>query len=154
MFKDASGVDILHVPYRGGGPAIADLLAGHVQVSFVTVLEATGHIKSGKLRALAVTSDKRVSAQPDVPTLAGSGLPGCNSISWIGLLAPRATPPDLVEKISADVREIVARPEVNSRLVGQGAVPATTPPAEFAKMIDNDRKRYARIIKERGITTE
>ena len=154
MFKDASGVDILHVPYRGGGPAIADLLAGHVQVSFVTVLEATGHIKSGKLRALAVTSDKRVSAQPDVPTLAESGLPGCNSISWIGLLAPRATPPDLVEKISADVREIVARPEVNSRLVGQGAVPATNTPAEFAKMIDNDRKRYARIIKERGITTE
>lgn len=154
MFKDASGVDILHVPYRGGGPAIADLLAGYVQVSFVTVLEAPGHIKSGKLPALAVTSDKRVSAQPDVPTLAESGLPGCNSISWIGLLAPRGTPPDLVEKISADVREIVARPEVNSRLVGQGAVPATNTPAEFANMIDNDRKRYARIIKERGITTE
>jgi tripartite-type tricarboxylate transporter receptor subunit TctC len=152
MFKDATGSYILHVPYRGGGPAIGDLLAGHVQLSFMTVLEASGHIKAGKLRALAVTSDKRVSALPEVPTLAEAALPGFNSISWIGLLAPAGTPREIVEKISADVREIVARDDVKDRLVQLGAVPAANTPAQFSALIDNDRKRYAQIIKDRKIT--
>jgi tripartite-type tricarboxylate transporter receptor subunit TctC len=154
MFKESTGTFILHVPYRGGGPAISDLLAGHVQLSFMTVLEASGHIKAGKLRALAVTSDKRVGALPDVPTLAESVVPGFNSISWIGLLAPAATPRELVEKISADVREVVASDEVKGRLTELGAIPSTTTPAQFATLIDNDRKRYTRIIKERGITLD
>jgi tripartite-type tricarboxylate transporter receptor subunit TctC len=152
MFKDGTGTFILHVPYRGGGPAIADLLAGHVQLSFMTVLEASGHIKAGKLRALAVTSDKRVSALPDVPTLAESGLPGFNSISWIGLLAPAATPREIVEKVSADVRETVAREDVKAKLVQLGAVPAAGTPAQFSALIDKDRKRYGQIIRERNIT--
>jgi tripartite-type tricarboxylate transporter receptor subunit TctC len=152
MFKDATGSYILHVPYRGGGPAIGDLLAGHVQLSFMTVLEASGHIKAGKLRALAVTSDKRVSALPDVPTLAEAAVPGFNSISWIGLLAPAGTPREVVEKISADVREIVARDDVKDKLVQLGAVPAANTPAQFSALIDNDRKRYAQIIKDRKIT--
>ena len=108
MFKMASGTFIVHVPYRGGGPATQDLMAGHVQLLFMTVLEASGSIKAGKLRALAVTSDKRVPALADVPTLAEAALPGFNSISWLGLLAPAGTPPELVEKISADVRTILA----------------------------------------------
>ena len=152
MFKDATGAFILHVPYRGGGPAIADLLAGHVQLSFMTVLEASGHVKAGKLRALAVTSDKRVPALADVPTLAEAALPGFNSISWIGLLAPAGTPREIVEKISADVREVVARDDVKDRLVQLGAVPNATTPAQFGALIDNDRKRYAQIIRERKIT--
>jgi tripartite-type tricarboxylate transporter receptor subunit TctC len=152
MCKDSTSTFILHVPYRGGGPAIGDLLAGHVQLSFMTVLEASGHIKAGKLRALAVTSDKRVSALPEVPTLAEAALPGFNSISWIGLLAPAGTPREIVEKISADVREIVARDDVKDRLVQLGAVPAANTPAQFSALIDNDRKRYAQIIKDRKIT--
>ena len=152
MFKDATGSYILHVPYRGGGPAIADLLAGHVQLSFMTVLEASGHIKAGKLRALAVTSERRVSALPDVPTLAEAAVPGFNSISWIGILAPVGTPADLAEKISADIREVVARDEVKDKLVQLGAVPAANTPAQFSTLIDNDRKRYAQIIKDRKIT--
>jgi len=152
MFKDATGSFILHVPYRGGGPAIADLLAGHVQLSFMTVLEASGHIKAGKLRALAVTSDKRVPALPDVPTLGEAAVPGFNSISWIGLLAPAGTPREIVEKISADVREVVAREDVKEKLVQLGAVPNATTPAQFSRLIDNDRKRYAQIIRERKIT--
>ncbi|WP_427912629.1 Bug family tripartite tricarboxylate transporter substrate binding protein [Ramlibacter sp. MMS24-I3-19] len=152
MFKDATQTFIVHVPYRGGGPAIADLLAGHVQLSFMTVFEASGQVKAGKLRALAVTSDKRVSALPDVPTLAESGLPGFNSISWIGILAPAATPKDLVEKIAADIRETVARDDVKDKLVQLGAVPLTNSPSQFAAMIDKDRKRYGQIIKERNIT--
>jgi tripartite-type tricarboxylate transporter receptor subunit TctC len=154
LFKQASGTYILHVPYRGGGPAIADLIAGHVQLSFMTVLEASGHIKAGKLRALAVASDKRVPALPDVPTLAESGLPGFNSISWIGLLAPAGTPRELVEKIAADVREVVGREDVRARLVQLGAVPSTGTSAQFGKLIDDDRKRYARIIREQKITVD
>jgi len=154
MFKLATGTFIVHVPYRGGGPAVSDLLAGHVQLSFMTVLEASGHIKAGKLRALAVTSQQRVSALPDVPTLAEGTVPGFNSISWIGLLAPAATPRDIVEKISADVRELVASDEVKNRLVELGGVPRANTPAQFAQMIEADRKRYAQIIRERKITVD
>jgi len=154
MFKLATGTFIVHVPYRGGGPAVSDLLAGHVQLSFMTVLEASGHIKAGKLRALAVTSQQRVSALPDVPTLAEDAVPGFNSISWIGLLAPAATPRDIVEKISADVRELVASDEVKNRLVELGGVPRANTPAQFAQMIEADRKRYAQIIRERKITVD
>ncbi|HQQ69661.1 MAG TPA: tripartite tricarboxylate transporter substrate binding protein [Alicycliphilus sp.] len=154
MFKADTGTFILHVPYRGGGPAVADLIAGHVQLSFMTVLEASGHIKAGRLRALAVTSDKRVPALPDVPTLDEAGVPGFNSISWIGLLAPFGTPPELTEKIAADVREVVAREDVRKRLSDLGAVPAGSTPAAFAKLIDDDRKRYAQVIQAQKITTD
>ena len=154
MFKLGSNTYILHVPYRGGGPAISDLLAGHVQLSFMTVLEASGHIKAGKLRALAVTSEKRVSALPDVPALAEATLPGFNSISWIGLLAPAGTPREIVEKISADVRELLAGDEVKNRLTELGGVPRGNTPAQFVQMIEADRKRYADIIRERKITVD
>jgi tripartite-type tricarboxylate transporter receptor subunit TctC len=154
MFKDSTGSFILHVPYRGGGPAIGDLIAGHVQLSFMTVLEASGHIKAGKLRALAVTSDKRVSALPDVPTLAETAVPGFNSISWIGLFAPAGTPKEIVDKISADVREVIAAEDVKARLVNLGAVPLANTPAQFTQMIANDRKRYAKIIADRKITVD
>jgi tripartite-type tricarboxylate transporter receptor subunit TctC len=154
LFKQATNSFILHVPYRGGGPAIADLLAGHVQLSFMTVLEASGNIKAGKLRALAVTSDKRVAALPDVPTLAETVAPGFNSISWIGLFAPAGTPAQIVDKISADVRAIVNNDEVRNRIAGLGGVPRTSTPAEFARMIADDRSRYAKIILERKITVE
>jgi tripartite-type tricarboxylate transporter receptor subunit TctC len=154
LFKEATGTFILHVPYRGGGPAISDLLAGHVQLSFMTVLEASGHVKAGKLRALAVTSDKRVGALSDVPTLAETVIPGFNSISWIGVLAPAATPKDLVEKISADVREVLAADDVKGRLTDLGAIPMGMTPVQFGALIDGDRKRYTRIIRERGITLD
>ncbi len=154
MFKQATGSFIVHVPYRGGGPAISDLLAGHVQLSFMTVLEASSHIKSGKLRTLAVTSAQRVSALPEVPTLAESALPGFNSISWIGLLAPAGTPREIVEKISTDVREVLASDEVRNKLIELGAAPQGNTPAQFAALIESDRKRYARIIEERKITLD
>ena len=154
MFKEATGTFILHVPYRGGGPAIADLLAGHVQLSFMTVLEASGNIRSGKLRALAVTSSQRVPALPEVPTLAETVLPGFNSISWIGLLAPAGTPKEIVEKIAADLREVLASDEVKARLIELGAVPAPNTPAQFAAMIETDRKRYAQVIADKKITVD
>jgi tripartite-type tricarboxylate transporter receptor subunit TctC len=154
MFKLGTGTFIVHVPYRGGGPAVQDLIAGHVQLSFMTVLEASGHLKAGKLRALAVTSAQRVAALPDVPTLAESAVPGFDSISWIGLLAPAGTPREIVEKISTDVREVVAADDVKGRLVELGAIPATSTPAQFTALIEKDRARYAKIIAERGITVD
>ena len=154
IFKDQTGTFVLHVPYRGGGPAIADLLAGHVQLSFMTVLEAMGQIKAGKLRALAVTGDKRVTAFPDVPTLAEGVIPGFNAISWIGLLAPAGTPQDVVDKIAADVRAVLADDAVKARFVALGGVPRATTPAEFSKLIADDKARYAQIIRSRKITVE
>ena len=154
MFKDQTGTFILHVPYRGGGPAIADLLAGHVQLSFMTVLEASGHIKAGKLRALAVTGDKRVSALPEVPTLNEQVLPGFNAISWLGLLAPAGTPTALVEKISSDVRAIMAEDAVKARFINLGGLPHANTPSEFLKMIADDRQRYAKIIRSKKISAD
>jgi tripartite-type tricarboxylate transporter receptor subunit TctC len=154
MFTDQTGTFILHVPYRGGGPAIADLLAGHVQLSFMTVLEASGHIKAGKLRALAVTGDKRVSALPDVPALNEQVLPGFNAISWLGLLAPAGTPTSLIEKISSDVRAIMADDAVKARFVNLGGVPHANSPAEFTKLIADDRQRYAKIIRSKKISAD
>lgn len=154
MFKDQTGTFILHVPYRGGGPAISDLIAGHVQLSFLTVLEASGHLKAGKLRALAVTGDKRVPALSDVPTLAETVLPGFNAISWIGLLAPAGTPPEIVEKVAADVRSVLADEVVRARLASLGGVPRSSSPREFAKLIADDRVRYAQIIRSRKITVD
>ncbi|MBG9390273.1 Bug family tripartite tricarboxylate transporter substrate binding protein [Caenimonas aquaedulcis] len=154
MLKEQTGTYILHVPYRGGGPAITDLLAGHVQLSFMTVLEASGHIKAGKLKALAVTSAKRVSALPDVPTLSETVLPDFNSISWIGMLAPGGTPKDVVEKISNDLRDVLASDDVKGRLVELGAIPMHLNPVQFTQLIDSDRKRYTKIIKDRNITLD
>jgi tripartite-type tricarboxylate transporter receptor subunit TctC len=154
MFKSGTGTSVLHVPYRGGGPAVGDLLAGHVQLSFATVLESSGHLKSGKVRALAVTGKTRVPALPNVPTLAESAIPDFNSISWIGLLAPAGTPKDLVEKIAADVRQVLAQDEVKARLAELGALPVGNTPDAFAKLIASDRKRYAQIIAEKNIQVD
>ncbi|MEH3085203.1 MAG: tripartite tricarboxylate transporter substrate binding protein [Xylophilus ampelinus] len=154
MFKDRTGAALVHVPYRGGGPAIADLLAGHVQLSFMTVLEASAHVKAGKLRALAVTSDRRVPALPDVPTLAETVAPGFDAISWIGLLAPAGTPQPVVEKLAADVRAVMDDEAVQARFAALGGVPRATAPAAFAKLIADDRARYAKIIRARNITVE
>ena len=151
MFKSGSSTFVLHVPYRGGGPAMADLIAGHVQLAFATVLESSGHIKSGTVRALAVTGDKRVPALPDVPTLAEAALPGFNSISWIGILAPAGTPKDTVDKISTDVREVLAADETQRKLTDLGALPKGSTPAQFQQLIANDRKRYTQIILDKKI---
>ncbi len=154
LFQAQSGTQLLHVPYKGSGAAMADLLAGHVNMSVTTVLESSAQVKAGKVRAIALTGASRSSALPDVPTLAETALPGFNSISWIGLLAPAGTPDALVEKISADVRELMASDELKRRFIEQGAVPAPNTPAQFRALIETDRKRYAQIIRDKGITAD
>ena len=154
IFQKSAGVSLLHVPYKGGGPAVSDLMAGHVNMLFATVLESIGHIKSGKLRGLAVSSATRSPALPDLPTVAENGLPGFDTGSWIGMLAPAGTPPAIVDKISADVREVLTQSETREKLINQGATPLGMTPAAFKARIESDRQRYGRVIQERGIRIE
>lgn len=153
-FKIATGTQILHIPYKGGGAAMADLMAGNVDMIFASVLETSGFIKAGKLKALAITSKTRVSAMPDVPTLQESGVNGAESGSWIGLLAPAGTPREIVDKISQSVRQAVASPETQQQLLAQGAVAKGGTPADFSQLIAADRKRYARIIIDNKLTVD
>jgi tripartite-type tricarboxylate transporter receptor subunit TctC len=154
LMESDAGLKLVHVPYKGGGPMMQDVIGGHIRIAFATVLEASGHIKSGKVKALAVSSIKRSVSLPDVPTIAEAGIPGFNSISWIGLLAPAGTPDAIVSKIADDVRAILAVPDVRERLTAQGAVPVGSTPAEFTALIATDRARYAKIIAEKGIKAD
>ena len=125
---------------------MTDLISGNVHMIFASVLETSAFIKTGKLKALAITSKSRVSALPDVPTLEEAGVKGAESGSWIGLLAPAGTPKEIVDKISQGIQLAVAAPEFGQQLVAQGAVAKGGSPADFAQLIATDRKRYARII--------
>jgi tripartite-type tricarboxylate transporter receptor subunit TctC len=153
-FKIATGSQILHIPYKGGGAAMTDLIAGNVHMIFASVLETAPFIKAGKLKALAITSKTRVSAMPDVPTLQESGVNGAESGSWIGLLAPAGTPREIVEKVSQGIQQAVASAEFQQLLLAQGAVAKGGPPAEFSQLIAADRKRYARIIVDNKLTID
>ena len=151
IFQQATGTKFTHVPYKGGGPAMGDLMAGHVDMLFASILETAGYVKAGKLRALAVTSAQRSPAMPDVPTLAELGVNNAESGSWVALLGLAGMAPALAEKIAADVREIAAAPDTRTALIAQGATPRTTTPAELLKFIEADRERYGKVIKAGGI---
>jgi tripartite-type tricarboxylate transporter receptor subunit TctC len=154
IFQQATGVKFVHVPYKGGGPAMSDLMAGHVDMLFASILETSGYVKTGKLRALAVTSAQRSPAMPDVPTLAELGVPNAESGSWVALLAPAGTPQALVDKIAADVKEAVATEDMRKALIAQGATPRGSTPAELQKTIDADKLRYGQVIQAGGVKVE
>lgn len=153
-FKIATGTQILHVPYKGGGAAMTDLISGNVHMLFASVLETSAHIKGGKLKALAITSKNRVSALPDVPTLEESGVSGAESGSWLGLLAPAGTPQNIVDKITQGLQQVVAMPDVQQQLLGQGAVAKGGSTADFVNLIAADRKKYARIINDNKLSAD
>jgi tripartite-type tricarboxylate transporter receptor subunit TctC len=154
IFQLATGTKMTHVPYKGGGQAMPDLMAGHVNLLFASVLESSGHIKSGKLKGLAVTHAKRSPALPDVPTLAEAGVKDAESGSWIALLAPAGTPAAIVARVGADLKEAVEAPEVKEKLIAQGAVPQASTPAELQALINADLARYGRIIRAKGLKAE
>ena len=154
LFQMLTGTQMTHIPYKGGGPAMVDLMAGHVDLLFASVLEGSGHIKAGRLKGLAVTHANRNPALPDVPTIAEAGVKGGESGSWIALLAPAGTPQPIIDRLAADVKAAVAAPEVREKLIGQGAVPQSTTPAELQKLIDADAARYGRIIRDKGVKIE
>jgi tripartite-type tricarboxylate transporter receptor subunit TctC len=154
IFQQATGTRMMHVPYKGGGPAMTDLMAGHVNLLFASILEGSGHIKAGKLKALAVTSPKRSPALPDVPTLAEAGISGAESGSWVALMAPAGTPQAIIDKIVADVKEVVADAQVKAQLVSQGATPQSSTPAQLQALIDADKARYGKVIRDKGVKVE
>ncbi len=150
IFKGMAGVDLVHVPYKGGAPSTLAVLSGEVQITFATLPGAMPHIKSGKLKGLAVTTAKRSPAVPAVPTIAESGLPGFDVSSWAGLMAPAGTPKGVVQKLNAATLKALANPEMRERLAGEGAEPVGNTPEQFAAFVKVELAKWARAIKQAG----
>ena len=151
LFKSRTGVFMTHIPYRGSGPALADLLAGAVDVMFDNLPSAMPHIQAGNLKAFAVTSAVRSAALPDVPTVAEAGnLPGFEASSWFGLLAPAGTPADVVSRLQQESAKALGLPAVKERLLAQGAIPSGNTPPEFAKLINDETVKWAAVVKASG----
>jgi tripartite-type tricarboxylate transporter receptor subunit TctC len=154
LFKAMAGIDMLHVPYKGVGNAVTDLLGGQVQVMVAPTQSVMGHVKSGKLRALAVTGAKRSPSAPEIPTMAEAGVPGYESVGWFGLMAPAGTPRDVVMTLNREINRILQMPDVKARLLELGAEPASTTPEQFLDFIRHDNAKWEKLIKERGIVVE
>jgi tripartite-type tricarboxylate transporter receptor subunit TctC len=153
LFKSMTGTFMLHVPYRGSGPALIDLMGGTMDLMFDNLPSAMPHIKAGKLKALAVTSATRSPALPELPTVAeagGAALKGYDASSWFGLLAPAGTPKDVVDRLQQETAKALATPALKERLTAQGAIPSGNTSAEFAKFIDAETKKWARVVKASG----
>jgi tripartite-type tricarboxylate transporter receptor subunit TctC len=150
LFKMVAGVDMVHVPYRGAGPAMIDLIAGQVQVMFVSPVVATEHIKAGKLRALAVTTFKRDELLPDLPPVADS-VPGYESSAWFGLGAPHGTPAEIVDLLNKTVNAGLADPKMRARYTELGGGIVASTPAEFGKLIVNETEKWGRVVKFAGL---
>lgn len=154
LFKQQAGVDILHVPYKGTGPALNDVLGGTVPLMFSNLPAALAHVRSGKLVALGLTDSVRSPVAPEIPTLAEQGIGGVVVSSWYGLLAPAGTPAPVVEQLARDAADILSQGAVRESLRAQGLSQATQQPAEFAALIQQETRTWARIIRSRGITNE
>ncbi len=150
MFKTQTGIEYVHVPYKGAPPAMVDLLAGQVALTFATAPSAVPHVKSGKIRALGVSTVKRISALPDVPTIAEAGVPGFEASGSNGLVVPAGTPPAIVERLSATIVRIVNEPAMRKYLSEQGAEPRTMAPAEYGDYLKSEVAKWAKVVKASG----
>jgi tripartite-type tricarboxylate transporter receptor subunit TctC len=146
LFKSMAGIDILSIPYKGSAPAIPALLTNEVQVSISSVVSLLPHVKSGKAIALAVTSAKRSSLAPDVPTVTEKGLPGYVASTWYGMLAPANTPPAIVKQLNTLLNKVMAEPEVRAQLLGLGLEPMPSTPEDFTRFIGEDREKWAKVV--------
>ncbi len=154
LFAVMAGVQLTHVPYKGTGPATADLVGGQVQIAFLGIPTVLPHIRSGKLRALAVTGARRSPELPDVPTVAEAGVPGYELSPWYGLLAPAGTPSAVVARLAAEATKIVREPAMREQLVAQGAEPAGGTPEEFARTLRSDAALWKKVVKDAGIRAD
>jgi tripartite-type tricarboxylate transporter receptor subunit TctC len=154
LFRMVAKIDITHVPYKGNGPAMADLLAGHVQLMFNNLAPSVPQVKAGRLRALAVTSEKRSAAAPDVPTMAEAGFPGVVFNLWVGLLAPAGTPADVIARLNAETAKAAQLRDLRERLLGEGTEPYTTSASEMGNIIREETARWAKVVKAAGITPQ
>jgi len=149
-FKIATGIQMQHVPYKGSAPALTDLIGGQVQLIFDSMPSAMPHVKSGKIRALAVTTAKRSPTVPDLPTIAESGVPGFDISTWYGVWAPAGTPKDIVNKVSAEIAKALQQPAVRERLAALGAEPVGNTPEEFAAYCQSELAKWSKIVRESG----
>jgi tripartite-type tricarboxylate transporter receptor subunit TctC len=153
LFNARTGADLQHVPYRGDGPAMTDLIGGQVQVGFATMTASIGHIRAGKLRPLAVTTVKRSDALPDIPSVS-EFVPGFEASSWFGIAAPKATPTDIVERLNRETNAGLADQRIAARLADMGGMPLTGSPADFGKLIAEETDKWSKVIRAAGIKAE
>jgi tripartite-type tricarboxylate transporter receptor subunit TctC len=154
LFKTMAGVKIVTIPFKGSGPALAALVAGQVPVMFELAPTALGFVKSGRLRPLAVTSPARSPLMPELPTVAETGLPGFEVASWFGVVAPAATPKEIVARLNADIVKIVGSADMRERLAGLGAEPHSNSPEQFSQFIQSEFKKWAQVVKDSGARVE
>ena len=153
LFKMMAGVDMVHVPYRGGGPAFNDLLAGQVQVMFPTTVSSIGYIRAGRLRALAVTAATRSEVLPGIPTV-GEFVPGYETSQWYGVGVPKNTPTEIVDKLNTEINAGLADPKIKARFADLGVTPLVVSPADFGKLIAEDIEKWGKVVKFTGIKPE
>jgi tripartite-type tricarboxylate transporter receptor subunit TctC len=151
MLKAMAHIDMLHVPYKGGAPATIDLLGGHVQAYFSGIPAQQPHLRAGRLRALAITTLKRSTTMPELPTFDESGVPGYDANSWMGVFMPARAPKPLVQRLHSQIEAVMKSPEMRESMTAQGIEPAALGPQEFAASIRADYEKYARLIKQAGI---
>jgi tripartite-type tricarboxylate transporter receptor subunit TctC len=154
LFKSMANVDMLHVPYKGVGAAVSDLLGGHVQVMLAPPQAVIPHVKAGSLRALGVTGPEPMALLPEVQPISKSGVPGYEAVGWFGLIARAGTPPEVITRLNDEISRILVLPEMQERLRELGAEPAKTTPDQFASFIRQDNAKWAKLIKEKGIVVE
>jgi len=154
LFRSVTGLEMTHVPYKGSAPAISDLLGGHVPVMFDSMIAIMPHIKSGKVKVIAVSSDKRSSLLPDVPTFAEAGLPAVESYAWYGFFAPAGTPKPIIDKINAETLKIMKQPEFQKILADTGSDFVGDTPENFAKFVKDESVKWSKVVKESGATVD
>ena len=150
LFKAMSGTDILHVPHKGSAEARNDVMGGHVQMMFDAVTAMKGSIDAGQVRALATTGEKRSTVLPDVPTVSEAGVPGYEATIWLGIMAPKGTPKEIVDRLNAEIARIIAKPAIREAWAKQGAVPMTMTPAAFDAYLRRDIDKWAKVIEKSG----
>jgi tripartite-type tricarboxylate transporter receptor subunit TctC len=153
LFKAMAGVNLVHVPYRGSAPALTDLIGGQVQVMFDAMITTLPHIRSGKLRALAVTTATRSDVLPDLPAIAET-VPGYEAVIWYGLGAPQGTPADVIGKLNREINAALASPKIKSQLAELGSTPITGSPAEFGEFVRRETEKWERVIRLSGTKVE
>jgi tripartite-type tricarboxylate transporter receptor subunit TctC len=154
LFCSLAGVKMQHIPYKGAGPAIIDLISGQLQLSFHVPISVIPHIKSGRLKPLAISGKTRAPALPQVPTIAEAGLPAFEIAGWTGLFAPAGTPKEIIDKISSEMARILAMPEIVEKLVNQGLEPLISNPEQFAALLKSDMAKFAKLIKDANIKAD
>ncbi len=154
LFKSMAKVEVVHVPYKGGSPALIDLLSGQIDFMFDTIPTSMRMVKAGKLRALGTTGSQRSPVMPDLPTLAEAGIAGYESTTWFGLLAPAATPRDRIDRLSTTIRKIVSSDDIRKQMLGQGIEPVGNTPEQFAQLIKLELPKWAKVVQASGAKAE